>query len=303
VLRVRLADGSATDLIGWLDQIGPTTLRITPARQPTREVDRSAVLLARRAPAAAGGPPPSRVSAAELEQRALPGWLAYAEPLGDWTLRSAGGFTGRANSCLAVGDPGVPVADAADRIVEYAGTHRIAPMAQVIIGSTEEAALRDLGWTDTYVPVDVLATRLQDFLADRPSPPQVWITEQLEETWLQSYSQYRPNDADPAILTTILDGNPPRAFGTARSGADTIAIARAHTSGDWLGLSAVWTRADQRGRGVATAVMTALGHWAARRGARYCYVQVDQGNPSAQAAYARLGFVIHHGYRYLAPPE
>ena len=48
--------------------------------------------------------------------------------------------------------------------------------------------------------------------------------------------------------------------------------------------------------------MTALGHWAARRGARYGYVQVDRGNQAALAAYARLGFARHHGYLYLAPP-
>ena len=60
----------------------------------------------------------------------------------------------------------------------------------------------------------------------------------------------------------ILDGNPPRAFGSAgstgstgstTSTGETIAIARAHLSGDWLGLSAVWTHPDQRGRGFATA--------------------------------------------------
>ena len=83
----------------------------------------------------------------------------------------------------------------------------------------------------------------------------------------------------------------------------TVAIARGHLSGAWLGVAAVWTRPDQRGRGSAAAVMTALGHWAARQGARYCYVQVDQGNQAAQAAYARLGFVRHHSYLYLAPPE
>ena len=33
------------------------------------------------------------------------GW-PYHEPLGEWTLRAGGGFTGRANSCHAVGDPG-----------------------------------------------------------------------------------------------------------------------------------------------------------------------------------------------------
>ena len=303
VLRVRLADGSATDLIGWLDEIGPQTLSITAADQTTREVDRSSVLLARRTPAAAGGPPPDRVSDVELERHALPGWLAYHEPLGEWTLRSGGGFTGRANSCHAVGDPGTPMAEATDRIVAYAHQRQIRPMAQVITGSAEESALRGLGWTDTYVPVDVLATRLADFLADRPPPPGVRIAEDLQESWLRSYQQYRPNKADPAILRMILDGNPPRAFASVESAAVTVAIARGHLSGAWLGVAAVWTRPDQRGRGSAAAVMTALGHWAARQGARYCYVQVDQGNQAAQAAYARLGFARHHSYLYLAPPK
>ena len=120
MLRIRLADDSATDLIGWLDEIGTKTLRITAADHSSQMIDRSSILLARRAPAAAGGPPPDRVSDVDLERRSLAGWLAYSEPLGEWTLRSGGGFTGRANSCHAVGDPGMPVSAAAARIVAYA---------------------------------------------------------------------------------------------------------------------------------------------------------------------------------------
>ena len=155
-------------------------------------IDRSSILLARRAPAAAGGPPPDRVSDVDLERRSLAGWLAYSEPLGEWTLRSGGGFTGRANSCHAIGDPGMPVSAAAARIVAYAYATGISPMAQVITGSAEETALRDLGWTDTHVPVDVLAIRLADFLADRPGPPRVRVTEELDEDWWQAYQQFRP---------------------------------------------------------------------------------------------------------------
>ncbi len=73
-------------------------------------------------------------------------------------------------------------------------------------------------------------------------------------------------------------------------------------SGDWLGLASVWTRDDHRRRGWATAMVRALGHWAARRGARYAYLQVAAANASALDAYARLGFVRHHRYHYLAPP-
>ena len=44
----------------------------------------------------------------ELEQVAAFGWRAQETVrLGEWLLRASGGFTQRANSVLAVGDPGV----------------------------------------------------------------------------------------------------------------------------------------------------------------------------------------------------
>jgi hypothetical protein len=50
------------------------------------------------------------ISIADLEAAAAPGWRAPEEArLGDWLLRAASGFTGRANSALAIGDPGRPL--------------------------------------------------------------------------------------------------------------------------------------------------------------------------------------------------
>lgn len=55
------------------------------------------------------------ISIAHLERAAAPGWRAAEEErLGDWLLRAAGGFTGRANSALPVGDPGMPMAEAVE---------------------------------------------------------------------------------------------------------------------------------------------------------------------------------------------
>jgi GNAT superfamily N-acetyltransferase len=308
VIRHRLPDGSATDLTGWLDALTPDAVQLTTVDQQQHVVDRAAVIVARRAPAARGGPDPRRVSAAELERRTLPGWLAEHEPLGEWTLRSAGGFTGRANSCLAVGDPGVPWAQAADRIVAYAEEHGIQPRAQVIGGSREESELRTLGWVECYVPTEVLAVRLADLLAGPPPRAGVRVVEELEPSWWAAYQLSRPNAADPVLLRMILEGNPPRAFASADDDRvddqpAAFAIARGHLSGDWLGLASIWTREDHRRQGWATAMMLALGHWAARRGARYGYLQVAAANRDAITAYQRLGFVSHHGYRYLTPAE
>ena len=302
VIRARLPDGSATDLIGWVEVQDPTTLQLVTSDGALHRVERSTIIAARRAPAAAGGRDPQRISIAELERRALPGWLALHEPLGEWTLRAAGGFTGRANSCLAVGDPGMPIEQAADRIIEFARDKDIPPMAQVVTGSAEDAALRTLGWVDTYLPTDVLAGRLVDLLAEPPERA-IRVVERLDDSWWDAYQHSRPNTADPALLRMILDGNPPRAFASATNGGERVpfAIARGHLSGGWLGVASIWAREDRRREGWATAMLKALGHWAARHGARYGYLQVASANAAAIAAYERLGFIRHHSHHYLAP--
>mgnify|MGYP000403873332 FL=1 len=87
-----------------------------------------------------------RVPTREAEVRGLrmfPG--THTEPLGEWLLRSdpapVGRLYKRANSCLAVGDPGVPVAEAATHVVEWYAARDRDPLAQVEAGSVVEAGL------------------------------------------------------------------------------------------------------------------------------------------------------------------
>jgi N-acetylglutamate synthase len=303
-----LPDGSATDAVGWIEVLNPTSVRLATADRAMTVIERSMIIAARRAPPAAGGPHPRRISAREVQRHALPGWLAWHEQLGEWTLRTGGGFTRRANSCHAVGDPGMPIQQAAEQIISFAVTHDIPPLAQVIEGSPEERALQRLGWVSTNQPTVVLASRLADFLEGRPAETAATITETLQPDWEEAYQHSRPNSADPAIVRMILDGNPPRAFTAIPSRvpddhSELVAIARGHRNDDWLGLASIWTRPDHRQQGLAMAMMAALGHWAARQGARYAYLQVATVNESAIAAYQRLGFIHHHRYRYLAPAQ
>ena len=52
----------------------------------------------------------------DLERAAACHWQAPEQDrLGDWLLRAAEGFTGRANSALPLGDPGVPLPEAVGR--------------------------------------------------------------------------------------------------------------------------------------------------------------------------------------------
>ena len=302
VIRHRLSDGSATDLIGWIETLSDHEIAIGTISSRLERLLLADVVAARRAPAAAGGSDPLRTSPADLEQIALPGWLALSEPLGEWTLRAADGFTGRANSCLAVGDPGMPYDQAATRIRRYAAVHAIPAWAQVVTGSEEEHALKGLGWQPVYVPTEVLVARLGDYLGSTLPDPEVLVSEQLDASWQRAYDESRPNEADPQLLRMILDGHPPRAFASARDGAELFAIARGHLHRDWLGLASIWTRPDHRRRGWSRKIMSAIGHWGARRGARNVYLQVASANTDAANAYEMMGFRPHHRYGYLGAP-
>lgn len=304
VLRTRLPDGSATDVIGWLT--GVTADRIALQREGGAVVlvERAAVVVAKRVPAAKGGPDPLRISAAAQERSALPGWLAWSEPLGEWTLRAGGGFTRRANSTLAVGDPALPLAEASDRVISYSLSHGISPLTQVIVGSDVEAGLARLGWQPDAGMTDVLVCRLATLLGNDLPDERVTVQDTLDDRWWRAYRRSRPQPDDPTVARRILDGHPPRAFGSVPGlGGALAGIGRGHVHGPWLGVAAMWVDEAHRRHGLATALLRALGHWGARLGARYAYVQVDRANVGAQKAYGRLGFVVHHSYRYLAPPS
>ncbi len=303
VVRRRLPDGSASDVIGWVEQVGSAGISLSTLHGTVARLPASQIILARRAPAAPGGPGPLRTSAEELERYALPSWLAWSEPLGEWTLRSGDGFTGRANSCLAVGDPGMPLADAANRVKDFSAAHGIKPWAQVIAGSDIEAELRNLGWEDVYVEIDVLVCRLSTLLGESLPDPSVMVTVTLSEEWLRAYHSSRPNDADPALLKMILSGVPSRAFAGIAAGQTRLAaIGRGHVNGPWLGLGCIWTDHDHRRQGLARNIIISLGHWAARQGARNAYVAIAHANEGALAASNSLGFTKHHSYRYLRAP-
>src|ERR1700761_8066463 len=69
---------------------------------------------------------------AALDRLAARTWRGTdEEALGSWLLRAAGGFTGRANSVLTAGDPGMPLPEAAGRVRAWYTARGLPPMAPV----------------------------------------------------------------------------------------------------------------------------------------------------------------------------
>ncbi len=259
------------------------------------------------------------VSIYELEQLAAPGWRGVEEErLGDWLLRAAGGFTGRANSALAAGDPGLPLPAAAERVRDWYRARDLPAMIAVPYpaGEPDHSALDRLlasrSWSLPSRPATVMVAAASHVAASHVAashaaaglpggPADVEIGPRPDEGWLARY-HYRGRPLPPVALR-VLTSAPWQAFASVRRNGQTVAIGRVAASGGWAGLTAIEVDPDHRRGGLGAAVTAALADAAARHGASRIYLQVENGNAAARALYRRIGFTDHHGYHYRGGPS
>jgi N-acetylglutamate synthase len=252
------------------------------------------------------------ISADELEQRAAGTWRApRADRLGDWLLRAADGFTGRANSALAAGDPRRPLPEAVEAVCAwYAGLGQPAMIA-VPFPMTGPAGELDglldvLGWSRREGPAIVMTAPPDAIAGLVPGPASgsvlapVQVSAAPDEAWLGMY-HYRGQRLPP-VARRLLMSAPWQAFASVREDGQTIGIGRVAADAGWAGITAIETDPQYRRRGLATAVTVALATLAVEHGATGLYLQVEDGNAAARTLYERMGFTGHHRYHYRIAP-
>jgi N-acetylglutamate synthase len=247
----------------------------------------------------------SAIGVDELEEAAAEGWRAPVEErMGDWLLRAADGFTGRANSALAVGDPGLGLSEAAEAVRLWYTARGLPPMIAVpfsLGGPTSHPVDRYLaaeGWTMRRGVAMVMVASPAAIAAE--TGPLVELAAAPDEDWLALY-HYRGSPLPP-IAERLLTSAPWQAFGRVREDGQTIAIGRVAGNAVWAGVTAIETDPAYRRRGLATAITRALATVAADRGVSGLYLQVEEENAAARALYRRLGFTEHHRYHYRLAP-
>ncbi|MCZ4120057.1 GNAT family N-acetyltransferase [Streptomyces sp. H39-S7] len=307
---LEIADGQPTfsDTLGVLASWDRGVVCVTRRDGETVRIEESALVAGKVVP-----PAPVRRSAragpAELQEVASRAWPATEqERLGEWTLRSTEeqvrgalprkggggrreGFTRRANSVLAHGDPQVPLGEALEFVVRWYGERGTTPYLQIPDDAPLAAELDRRGWlreADTLVRTAPLAP-----LAELPGADAVTLTREPGDTWLASY--HRTGDLAEQALAVVL-GGPSVWFATAPG-----AIGRGVVDGRWALFGAVEVEPAFRRQGLATAVMAALARRAVEEGASFGYLQVEADNDAARVLYDRMGFTTHHGYHYRRP--
>ncbi|MET1060012.1 MAG: GNAT family N-acetyltransferase [Nocardioides sp.] len=218
-----------------------------------------------------------RVTTRDAEEHTLSLFAGLeTERLGDWVLRTVpvleGRLVKRANSCLAIGDPGTDVDVAADAIRAFYTARDRPVLAQVETGSDVDTALSAAGWQ--VVPggdADFLLASLSRALRSCRT---------REDIGAAQYTEH----GGGRVRVEIGGG---------------LATGEAALDGDWLGLHDLQVGEEHRRQGLGTAVLGALLEWGAEQGAATAWLHVEVDNDPARALYERAGFRAHHACRYL----
>lgn len=221
-----------------------------------------------------------RLSPREAEAHVLslfPG--VTAEPLGEWTLRHdpvpVGRPRKRSNSCLAMGDPGLPFGEAVAAVRSFYAEREREAVVQVEAESEQQAAFEAVGW-EPVTPGDA-HFQLASLARVRRHLGAVGAAE-LAVSGASAHAHLTEADAEIASGKAVLDG-------------------------DWLGIHDVLVESAHRRRGHARDVLATLLEWGAEQGATTAWLHVETDNQPGLALYGSLGFLTHHTCRYLAAPQ
>lgn len=253
----------------------------------------------------------------ELERVAAAHWRGTEEQrLGDWLLRAAEGFTGRANSALPLGDPGLPLDEALGAVTEWYRARALPPM--IVVPTGLESAGQEAGavghaldhylsqrqWSTRPGPAFVMVAGLPLPglpMASLPAASEVQAASDPDDAWAAMY-HYRGQPHLPPVARKVLTSAAEQSFLSIRSGAEVLAIARLSLANGWAGLTAVEVSAARRRAGLGTAITAAACDVARQRGIGKVFLQVEVTNAPARALYERLGFRYSHRYHYRVAP-
>ncbi|MDB5431709.1 MAG: family N-acetyltransferase [Caulobacter sp.] len=239
--------------------------------------------------------PAEIIALEDLSSRAWPAKVTGR--LGGWRLNATDGFTGRANTCWTLEDPGREAGEAIDAVEAWYFDRRLPPRFKTTGGAMAPAGLTDALAARGYSPDTQTLVMIGPVGGD---PGSVHLTDTPDQPFQSVLFDALYKDTGDATerLETLGRIMPPIFFARLDVSAGPAAIGACAVEGDWAGLSVMRTRPDHRRQGLARQVVSALLAAAAGAGATRSYLQVEADNTGAIALYESCGFSKAYGYLY-----
>jgi GNAT superfamily N-acetyltransferase len=239
------------------------------------------------------------VDAADLESLERATVEAVAPPevleIGGWLVPFDNGTIGRAKSAVPLrhdlGPDAIGEIEAAYRqrglkpAFRIAGIEAFAPICAELARRGYSAHQPTIFKTGEIASLAAFSTGSADILR---APDEAWRQVFLGEG-------FEPLDAAHRIAA--LTRSPDAVYGAAGEGGQVGGVGVMSFGRGWAGIHGMRTAPEQRGRGLASRVLGALGRVAQSRGIDRVFLQVEEANP-ARAIYRRAGFSPVWRYHY-----
>ncbi len=233
-------------------------------------------------------------ASAPPEQRWIDGWLVRFSP----------GKAKRARCIQAVAPGRGPVPDRLARCVSVYAAAGLRPCVRITPFSEPpglDAMLAGLGWQR----IDDTRVMVAQPMPEPLPPPAGFRLEPVDAGtfigWIAAARCSSPAEEAAHAARLAASPVPYRALLVRDGSGNAVAGGQVATEGDVAGLYDVFSHEGQRGRGLASALCSALLDSARAAGASVAYLQVDAGNVAARRVYRRLGFVDAYAYHYRTP--
>ncbi len=248
----------------------------------------------------------------DIEECAVRSWPALVTgESGGWLLRATPGVDRRrSNSAVPPRSPGSNPGSDLDRVEEFYRRRGSDAVIQVGPAHRHHGLDRYLAARGYEVESPTLVLRVR-LTVPGPGEPTLPVTGSVRPGWFHVEHGHRDREwtlahdaitgRDDASAELVLDRIPGRtSFARALHGRAVLGVGFGvlDTVAPKLGIFAMGTAVQHRGKGVAGAVLSALLRWGAAAGATSAWLQVEESNHAARGLYAAHGFVLSHRYHY-----
>jgi N-acetylglutamate synthase len=244
-----------------------------------------------------------------IERLAANAWpAANVQLLDGWLLRHTPGIARRrSNSALPPSGEALAgrgeILNEVERFYADRGQPAVVQVSPAELHGRLDRRLAARGYR-RQAPTVVLATPIDRVPSAPPADPGLAVSVAGTATpgWLAAWAaiEGRPDAAATRLVLARI--GPPAGFLAATRDGEVVGVGLVVVERGWAGLFCMATRPEDRRRGVASAVARRAAGWAAGRGARQLYLQVEEDNQPALRLYGRLGFRPSHRYHYRVTP-